>query len=109
MSLRSLLPLPRLAALALLLPLGACVIHADPGADFDPDPPAVEIEVEVVRLQHAVAHEMAAILSDSLAHLDWFRVVPDARTNSLVLRGSERVLAKAKDLLAQLDQAPSPR
>ncbi len=96
----------RLLTALLLLPLSACIIDASPNDSWTDEiyrEAEAEVEVQVVALQHAVAHGLAGILAESLSHLDSFKVVPDARTNSLLLTGTEGELGKAKDLIATLD------
>lgn len=76
--------------------------HARPSADQE-----FEL-VEVVALQHAIAHEAAAVLKSTLGKRS-LRIEPYARTNSVVLAGDAVSIEHAKRLLAQLDiEVPQP-
>ncbi len=94
----------RILSALLLLPLSACIIHAGSSDAWEADAQSLTvIDTEVVALEHAAAHQLADIVGASLSHLQRFKVVADARTNSLVLSGTSRELRKAKDLIAVLD------
>jgi type II secretory pathway component GspD/PulD (secretin) len=96
----------RILTVLLLFLTPACVIHAGRAEERGGEAPAAEpvFEVEVVALQHAVAHQLASVMKDSLKHLPRLRVVPDSRTNSLVLTGTARELRAAHALIDELDQ-----
>jgi type II secretory pathway component GspD/PulD (secretin) len=77
-----------------------------------PAPPPV---MQVVPLKFALADELSKVIVQALgsSHRKGFRVVADARTNSLVLTAeNEADLASALDLISKLDiestKAPEP-
>lgn len=76
----------------------------------DLDAPPSERRVESVRLRHAPADDLAVRLRDALADdgATSLRVVPERRTNSLLLTGSADDVAHARALIARLDVALPP-
>ena len=69
--------------------------------------PAKKAILEVVRLEKAETTEMARILEQILAAKPWttaLRVVPDQRTNSLLLQGDAEQLEEARKLILQLEE-----
>ncbi len=76
----------------------------------DLDAPASERHVESVRLRYAPADELAARLRDALAEdgAVALRVVPERRTNSLLLTGPPDDVAHARSLIARLDVSLPP-
>ncbi len=84
----------RLIAPCLVLPMFACASHA---------PRARSTEIAVVPVQHAVAAELVLELRALLEDRPTLRIVPDDRTNSVLLSGTPQEIAEAQELLRQLD------
>jgi len=67
---------------------------------------AADVQLEVVTLEHAVADQLSRELTEVLEARRSgppVIVVADARTNSLILKGSREDLAKVMALVAKLD------
>ncbi len=93
---------------------------------MDVKPQSQQLEFEIVELENAVAEEIEPILSELLNQRSGFggmrspqqgnnaqnqlvealetRVIPDARTNSLILYGTGDANERVKDLIDQLDR-----
>jgi hypothetical protein len=91
------------AAASSLAPLGA----QDPEAE-KPGRPSKPLHAEVIALKHAVAHEMATVLSASLhgSVLARVRLVPDPRTNAILVSAEEGDLDHIRRLVGALDVEP---
>jgi general secretion pathway protein D len=75
----------------------------------DLDAPAAERGVEVAPLRFAEADDLAARLRETLGtDAGGLRVVPEARTNALMLAGPPADVRRARELVARLDVAMPP-
>jgi len=72
-------------------------------ADPAPAPPSVA-SYEIVVLEYALAKEITRILQSIVMPGSMARIVPDTRTNSVVLSGNPEELAQFKDVIAELDR-----
>ncbi len=80
---------------------------------FDTVAEQVALEQRTYLLSNAVAEDLAAVLTatgvvpngEESTRLDEFTVVPDKRTNSIIVTGSASVQARLAQLIPQLDQA----
>lgn len=81
----------------------ACVLTFSGSVAFAQDEPAnspPEQIIEIIQLKHGAAHEIGSTLQRVVQEV---RVIPDERTNSLIVMGSEESIAAAKSLLAAID------
>lgn len=66
-----------------------------------------ELQVQVVKLEHAQANDVVKVLEETLANPSvrggGFRVVRDADHNALVLSGTTEQIREALDVVAKLD------
>ena len=88
-----------LIAVCLALSLSAC---ASPKARSDA--PAESDEFVVLPMQFASANEVAGQLTSLLRDRPTLRVIPDSRTNSVLLTGSTDEIAAAREIVAALDR-----
>jgi hypothetical protein len=63
-----------------------------------------EGEFRIVRLSYARAAEMAKTLTAVFQGAESFRVIPEERTNAVLLSGSEAELHKAERIITELDR-----
>ena len=61
--------------------------------------PAPEREYELIRLEYASAEEVSRLLNEPGS----LHVAPDQRTNSMPVSGNQSDVARAKELIVQLD------
>ncbi len=66
--------------------------------------------VEVLALQHASAEKVAALVEElqGAEPFSDFELGVDARTNSLLIKGTSREIDEARELIAQLDVPVKP-
>jgi type II secretion system protein D len=77
------------------------------------DAPFLEANVQLFKIQHADVVKLAGMLQDVLKGMQQFRqkvgpelpltVIPDDRSNTLIISGSRDVLSQAESLVAKLD------
>ena len=100
--------LQRIVAMSFLVLASGCASskESEPQTEAAPAPVAAPQVMQVVPLKFAAADELGKVIVQALgsSHRKGFRVVADARTNSLVLTAeNEADLASALDLIAKLD------
>lgn len=106
MSIRRRLP-KRFTPFALPLLLAACRSTEPPAASPAPVAPASSesARVAVLPLAHAVAQQVTQVVQASFARRGGctLMVVPDPRTNSLIVSGSPSEVEEVRELVAKLD------
>ncbi len=101
-------------AMAQPIQRGNCVVYAGPEETLEAvrklvkelDVPVMDSDrgnVEIVRLMHREANELASQLAQVMRNKD-FRVAADENTSSLILRGSGYAIQSALDFINRLDQ-----
>jgi len=74
------------------------------------DKPRPAVQILVLRLEHARAEDLAAMLNPALSVRDKsVRIIADGHTNSLIIAGKRSTIEDARQLVGQLDVAsPKP-
>lgn len=78
------------------------VLKAAPYAEPKQDTPAENTVTQIIKLQCTDCEKLAEKLK-LLLYDEQFRIVPDKRTNTLLVNGPESVIKKIKALVAEID------